>query len=135
RRRPASDECPPDPFENAVKYPGVKTGARGTGAGGRTVPIGSFYGDATGIVGLRLFPNPAFDRKAAAKWSAEKYYKCSTPIDAQRHAGDCTDADLRYFGSRSLVRPYRVGMSCAFCHVGPNPVHPPREPNTPRWSD
>ena len=24
--------------------------------------------------------------------------------------------------SEDLVRPYRVGMSCGFCHVGPNPV-------------
>ena len=31
------------------------------GARGKTVPVGSYYGYATGIVGLRLFPNPDFD--------------------------------------------------------------------------
>src|SRR5512132_1499835 len=51
-RRP---DCAPDPFENETKYPGVAIGARG-----RTVPVGSLYGYATGIVGLRLFPNPEF---------------------------------------------------------------------------
>ncbi|HZY12611.1 MAG TPA: hypothetical protein VFE89_07590, partial [Beijerinckiaceae bacterium] len=59
RRR---SDCSPDPFENEAKYPGVKTGARG-----KTLPVGSYYGYATGIVGLRLFPNPAFDAKAKAR--------------------------------------------------------------------
>jgi len=31
------------------------------------------------------------------------------------------------------VKPYRVGMSCAFCHVGPNPVKPPEDPEHPEW--
>ena len=26
-------------------------------------------------------------------------------------------------------------MSCAFCHVGPNPVHPPADPERPEWAD
>ena len=34
-----------------------------------------------------------------------------------------------------LVRPYRVGMSCGFCHVGPSPVHPPADPANPQWAD
>ena len=53
--------CPPDPFADASRYPGIKIGARGT-----TVPVGSYYGEPTGIVGLRLFPNPDFDEKARA---------------------------------------------------------------------
>ena len=48
--------CPPDPFANDKKYPGVAIGARG-----KTMPVGSYYGEPTGIVGLRLFPNPDFD--------------------------------------------------------------------------
>jgi len=48
-------DCPPDPFENGAKYPGVAIGARG-----KNMAVGSFYGTPTGIVGLRLFPNPAF---------------------------------------------------------------------------
>src|SRR6185312_17522060 len=59
-RRP---DCPADPFENEAKYPGVRIGARGT-----TVPVGSLYGYASGILGLRLFPNPDFDAAAKAKW-------------------------------------------------------------------
>ena len=35
----------------------------------------------------------------------------------------------------SLIRPYRVGMSCAFCHVGPNPIRPPADPENPKWGN
>ncbi|WP_298436161.1 hypothetical protein [Geobacter sp.] len=104
---------PPDPFANEAKYPGVKVGARG-----RNLPVGSYYGWPTGIVGLRLFPNPDFDEEAARKWDPVRYY---------------TDPD--YYNSRELVRPYRVGMSCAFCHVGPNPVKPPADPENPTWEN
>src|SRR5262249_27413752 len=66
-------DCPPDPFENEQKYPGVKIGARG-----KTVPVGSYYGYATGIVGMRLFPNPAFDEAAAKRWDPKRYYEDPT---------------------------------------------------------
>jgi hypothetical protein len=66
QRRP---DCPQDPFENERKYPGVKYGARG-----KNIPAGSYYGYATGIVGLRLFPNPDFDEAAQRKWDPVRYY-------------------------------------------------------------
>jgi hypothetical protein len=110
QRRP---DCPPDPFENEQKYPGVKYGARG-----KNIPAGSYYGYATGIVGLRLFPNPDFDEVAQKNWDPARYY-----------------TDRTYYESKDLVRPYRVGMSCGFCHVGPNPLNPPADPNNPKWEN
>jgi hypothetical protein len=106
-------DCPPDPFENETKYPGVKYGARG-----KNIPAGSYYGYATGVVGLRLFPNPDFDEAAQKKWDANRYY-----------------TDPTYYNSKDLVRPYRVGMSCGFCHVGPNPVKPPADRSHPKWEN
>jgi hypothetical protein len=106
-------DCPPDPFENEAKYPGVEIGARGD-----NVPVGSYYGYASGIVGLRLFPNPDFDAAAEARWDPERYY-----------------TDSNYYNDRDLVRPYRVGMSCGFCHVGPSPIHPPADPENPEWEN
>ena len=106
-------DCPPDPFENEQKYPGVKIGARG-----KNIPAGSYYGYATGIVGLRLFPNPDFDDAAQKKWDPVRYY-----------------TDPAYYSSKDLVRPYRVGMSCGFCHVGPNPTRPPADRNQPKWEN
>jgi hypothetical protein len=105
--------CGADPFENEAKYPGVAIGARG-----KNIPAGSFYGYGTGIVGLRLFPNPAFDEAAQAKWDPERFY-----------------TDPSYYNDKSLVRPYRVGMSCGFCHVGPNPSNPPLDPEHPTWAN
>jgi hypothetical protein len=106
-------DCGPDPFEIEKKYPGVQFGARG-----KNLQIGSFYGYASGVVGLRLFPNPNFDEAAARKWDPVRYY---------------TDPD--YYQQRDLIRPYRVGMACSFCHVGPNPVAPPAEPENPKWEN
>jgi hypothetical protein len=106
-------DCPADPFENESKYPGVAIGARG-----KTVPAGSLYGYASGILGLRLFPNPAFDAAAAARWDPQRYF-----------------SDASYYNDKKLVRPYRVGMSCGFCHVGPSPIHPPADPANPAFAD
>lgn len=106
-------DCPPDPFANAQKYPGVAIGARG-----RNLPVGSYYGEPSGIVGLRLFPNPDFDEAAARRWDAKRYYE-----------------DSRYYLSKDLVRPYRVGMSCAFCHVGPLATRPPADPENPAFEN
>jgi hypothetical protein len=112
-------DCPPDPFENEAKYPGVKIGARGQPiGGGKILPVGSYFGYASGIVGLRLFPNPDFDEKAAKNWDPERYY---------------TDPD--YYNDPKLVRPYRVGMTCGMCHVSPSPIHPPADPAHPQWAN
>src|SRR3984957_149352 len=99
-------DCSPDPFENEKKYPGVAIGARG-----KNMPVGSYYGYGSGIVGLRLFPNPDFNEAAQKAWDPVRYY-----------------TDPSYYNSKDLIRPYRVGMSCGFCHAGPNPVQPPDDP-------
>jgi hypothetical protein len=120
-RDPAQDtNCTAtDPFENEAKYPGVKIGARGTTfADGKTLPVGSYYGFATGIMGLRLFPNPAFDEAAERRWDPERYY-----------------TDPTYYNDPNLVRPYRVGMSCGFCHIGPNPARPPANAAHPQFAN
>jgi hypothetical protein len=108
-----NSDCAADPFANEQKYPGVAIGARG-----KNLPVGSYYGYPTGIVGLRLFPNPAFNEAAAKQWDPKRFYD-----------------DPSYYLSRKLVRPYRVGMSCGFCHVGPNPEKPPADPEAPQWEN
>jgi hypothetical protein len=126
-KRRTGPDCPPDPFESETNYPGVRAGSRGKDlklpndpryAGWpRTMPVGSYYGYPTGIVGLRLFPNPAFDEKAARNWDPVKYY-----------------TDPNYYLT-NIVKPYRIGMSCGFCHVGPNPLKPPTDPENPKWEN
>ena len=112
-------DCPSDPFDNDKKYPGVKIGARGV-----TEPVGSYYGKPSGIVGLRLFPNPDFDEAAKAKWMA-----------AIKQNSDAFYTDKNFYNNKHLIRPYRVGMSCGFCHVGPAPSNPPADPENPAWAN
>jgi len=66
-------------------------------------------GVSAGIIGLRRFDNPAFD---AGRWDLEKYLR-----------------------DRNVEPPYRVGMTCAFCHAGFNPINPPADPEHPGWSN
>jgi hypothetical protein len=106
-------DCIPDPFADQSRFPGVELGARG-----KTIPLGSLYGAPSGVLGLRLFPNPDFNEAAARRWDAERYY-----------------TDPSYYSARDLVRPYRVGMTCAFCHAGLNPANMPLDLNDPLWNN
>lgn len=76
------------------------------------------YGRSSGIMGLRLFPNPKFDAAAKAKWKPDLYFR-----------------DRVYYTDPKLVRPYVVGMACSFCHVGADPSHPPADPNEPEYGN
>lgn len=76
------------------------------------------YGRSSGVMGLRVFPNPKFDARARARWDPKRYYE-----------------DPVYFNDKSLVRPYMVGMACAFCHVGADPINPPANPNEPEYGN
>jgi mono/diheme cytochrome c family protein len=66
------------------------------------------FGYSSGVIGLQLFKNEKFDAKA---WSVEKYLK----------------------DPASVQPPYKVGMACAVCHIGFNPLNPPKNPANPEW--
>jgi len=76
------------------------------------------YGRSTGVLGLRLFPNPQFDAAARARWDPARYYQ-----------------DPSYYRDPALVRPYRVGMTCGFCHVAFHPLRPPADVANPAWTE
>ncbi len=76
------------------------------------------YGRPSGVIGLRIYPNPKFDAEARQRWDPLRYY-----------------SDATYYNDPKLVRPYVVGMSCAFCHVSFNPARPPDDPEKPRWQE
>ncbi len=76
------------------------------------------YGKPSGVIGFRLFRNPEFNEKARRKWDGNRFMN-----------------DPTYYNDKNLVRPYRVGVSCSSCHVAPNPVAPPADPNNPRWEN
>jgi hypothetical protein len=76
------------------------------------------YGYSTGVLGFRLFPNPDFDDNAKKKWDAKRFYD-----------------DPDYYNDPSVIRPYRVGVSCGACHISYHPLHPPEDPENPKWED
>jgi hypothetical protein len=81
------------------------------------------YGYPSGVIGLRLFPNPAFfigpdARNAQARWNPQAFYN-----------------DHAYGTDPRTIRPFTVGMSCAICHVSYHPLNPPANANEPRWSN
>ncbi len=78
--------------------------------GDDTYPDTKVYGEPSGVMGLRKYPNPKFDR---AKWNVNAYYRNPGAIEP----------------------PYLIGMSCGFCHMGFNPVRPPADPEKPRWEN
>ena len=73
------------------------------------------YGRSTGIMGIRMFPNPDFDEAAKKKWDGQRFY-----------------SDPDYAVDPTLVRPYRVGVACGVCHIAFNPCNPPADPENPK---
>jgi hypothetical protein len=76
------------------------------------------YGRSSGIMGLRLFPNPKFDAAAKAKWDPDRYFR-----------------EPSYYNDQTLVRPYVVGMACSFCHLGADPTNPPANPDEAEYAN
>ncbi len=73
-------------------------------------PVPGVPGDASGVVGLRKFPNPKFDK---SRWDAAKYLQ--NPGEMQP--------------------PYLIGMTCGFCHIGFDPTNPPSNPERVTWGN
>ena len=76
------------------------------------------HGRPTGIMGFRLFDNPEFKAAAAARWDPVRY-----------------QTDVGYSSQPDLIRPYRVGVACAACHVAFNPCRPPTDAENPAWEN
>src|SRR5712692_3918721 len=76
------------------------------------------YGRSSGVMGFRIYPNQSFDGGAKTRWNPDRYYN-----------------DRGYAADPNLVRPYRVGVTCGLCHVGPNPLNPPADPENPKWGN
>ena len=76
------------------------------------------YGKPSGVLGFRLFPNPAFDAEARKKWDGKRFME-----------------DPTYYNDNRLVRPYRVGVACGSCHIAPHPLNPPADPENPKWEN
>jgi cytochrome c5 len=90
----------------------------------------AIYGYPSGIFGLRLMLNPDFFAKTAAAEMARSYWKKQVETTNGRYYTEKTiNADP------NLVRPFRVTMSCGFCHVAQHPLNPPARDDEPEWEN
>jgi hypothetical protein len=88
------------------------------------------YGYPSGVLGLRLFPNPDFFGKSAVATQARAHWE-----DRVEKTQDKFYSDPRIQQDPQLIRPFRISMSCAFCHLGPHPLNPPANMDEPRWEN
>ena len=87
------------------------------------------YGYPSGVVGLRLVPNPDFFGNTPDAARARSYWH-----DKVTSQGDAYyEHPARINSDPQLVRPFRVSFSCGFCHVAPHPLAPPDNPEKPEW--
>jgi cytochrome c5 len=126
QRRPAG--CPSEPFKviNEPHYQEALTALATDDAD----PY--IYGYPSGIVGLRLFPNPDFFADTTDAARARAYWKKQVEDQPQ---DDYYEASSEIAADPRLVRPFRVSMTCAFCHIGPHPLNPPKNPEAPDWAN
>jgi hypothetical protein len=84
---------------------------------------------SSGLLGLRLQPNPAFNQVA---WDA-----------IGQAAGAFGDRDKKYqvpgedeaLHGWEVEPPYLPALSCTICHISAHPLNPPRDINNPRWNE
>ncbi|GLS19739.1 hypothetical protein GCM10007874_27560 [Labrys miyagiensis] len=88
------------------------------------------YGYLSGVLGLRLMPNPNFFGDTKDAEAARNYWN-----ERVEKTGGAYYGDPKINADPKLVRPFRVSMSCAFCHVSPHPLNPPADPEKPGWEN
>ncbi len=90
----------------------------------------NIYGYPSGIFGLRLLLNPDFFAKTDDAEKARAYWKERVENTNDRYYSDPT-----INSDPTLIRPFRVTMSCGFCHVAPHPLSPPADVENPGWEN
>lgn len=93
------------------------------------------FGTSSGVLGLRKFPNPRFDRE---QWRKLNNGKLGTWEGYNRKlSGNPADPDARTsrLADGSIEPPFRIGMACGACHIGFTPLRPPDDPERPGWEN
>lgn len=88
------------------------------------------YGYPSGLFGLRLWLNPDFFADSSDAKRAREYWKERVEKTNGRYY---TEGDIH--SDPQLVRPFRVSMSCGFCHIGPHPLNPPENFEEPKYEN
>lgn len=93
------------------------------------------YGYPSGVVGLRLWPNPDFFGNSPAAKQAREHWNEQVVSDQGKRYYSTDPKDANFHADPLLVRPFRVSMACSFCHVGPHPLASPTDVEHPEWGN
>lgn len=93
------------------------------------------YGYPSGVVGLRLMPNPDFFGKSSAATQARQYWQERIAGNAETIGQYYASGDNPVNADPALVRPFRVAMACSFCHIAAHPLAPPADAENPEWGN
>ncbi|MCG5077706.1 hypothetical protein [Paraburkholderia tagetis] len=93
------------------------------------------YGYPSGVVGLRLWPNPDFFGNSPAAKKAREHWNEQVVSDQGKRYYSTDPRDAAFHADPLLVRPFRVSMACSFCHIGPHPLAPPKDLEHPEWGE
>ena len=119
-----------DPACDFQDAPWQASGHGGT-ADNRETACSLDFGTSTGAMGLRKFPNPRFKADAWRKLNGslgtwEGYRK---PVSGD---GSSPDSRKTRLIDGSIEPPFLIGMACGACHIGFDPLNPPKDPANPK---
>jgi hypothetical protein len=134
------DYCPGD--EELLKFVG-KTGYRDPacefrdpdGRGEKEDPCHLAFGTSTGTLGLRKFPNPRFNPDQWRRINGGKLGTWAGYNSKLSNDPNNTDSRVSRLSDGSIEPPFRIGMACGACHIAFDPLHPPKDPEHPKWEN
>jgi hypothetical protein len=92
------------------------------------------FGTSTGALGYRKFPNPRFDAQRWLKLNGTlaSWEGFNKRLSKNSGAGD---SRISHMSDGSVEPPFLIGTSCGSCHIAFDPLHPPKDPAHPRWTN
>src|SRR5919109_1201777 len=86
-------------------------------------------------LGLRKFPNPRFDGERWRKLNNGRLGSWEGYNSKLTKDTSLSDSRVSRLADGSIEPPFRIGMACGACHIGFDPLNPPKDPERPEWKN
>src|SRR5262245_7934866 len=152
--RPGDPNCPAKNYEETYGFdycPGDETLLKFVGREGYRDPACDFkdaggrqdkedpcylaFGTSTGALGFRKFPNPKFDPERWRKLNSGRLGTWEGYNERLSNDPKNPDSRVSHLADGSIEPPFLVGMACGGCHIGFDPLNPPKDPERPGWEN
>lgn len=103
--------------------------------------LNKYWGEPTGVLGLRKFKNPRFTPEMEQEWVAaaeealQKALEAGGPEKLAENYVASTKVQEYFQNPGRVEPPFLTGITCAFCHIAFDPLNPPEDPENPRWEN